>query len=143
MVDEPVAGQCGGLLERAGLLEQVGGTGHDGQPGLAPHPGLRPPVELQHHGVPATDHQQGRRPYLAQSRRRQIGAAPAADHRGHLRVVSGGPQRRRRAGAGPEVPDRQPPASAVVPHPGRHRGQPPGQQLDVEHVPAVAAPRPG
>ena len=101
------------------------------------NPGLRPPVELEHHGVPAADHQQGRRPYRAQPRRRQVGAAPAGDDRGHLRVVGGRPERRRRAGAGPEVPDRQAPAPAAVPHPGRHRGQPTGQQPDVEHVPAV------
>ena len=54
------------------------------------------------------------------------------------RVVGGRPQRRRRAGAGPEVPDRQAPAAAAGTHPGRHLGQPPGQQLDVEHVGAVA-----
>ena len=42
VVDEPVAGQRRGLLERAGLLEQVRGPGHDGQPGLAPHAGPAP-----------------------------------------------------------------------------------------------------
>ena len=92
------------MLERAWLLEQVCGIGDDGQLDLAPHPGLRPLVELQHLRVAAAYDQQRRRAYLCQSRRCQVRPAGPADDRRDPRVARGRPERRRGAGAGPEVP---------------------------------------
>ena len=95
-------------VERAGLLEQVRRSGHDLDLVLAPQLRGGLPVEPEDDVVVAADDQQRRRSDRAEARSGQVGSTAAGDDRGDVGVgLGGGPQRRRRTGARPEVADRE------------------------------------
>ena len=137
--EEPVDGEPGDGLERAGLLEQVRGALHDLDPVGADQPLGRAQVELQHLRIARADDQQRRRPHERQPVARQIGTPAPRDDGPHVVAERGRrPQRRAGAGRGPEVADRQAVRDGFVADPARHGLEPRRQQRDVEdEIPAA------
>ena len=92
-------------------------------------------VEVQDHlVVPADDEQRGRG-HGGEPGPGEVGTAAAGYHGRDAGAGLGGrPQRRRGAGAGAEVADGGVCRARLAAQPAGHRGQPPGEQADVEHV---------
>jgi hypothetical protein len=74
MLSEPVDGEPGDILERAGLLKQMRSSRYDGELALAAHSPLRLAIQLQHGRIRAADDQQHGSDHLSQPRLRQIRA---------------------------------------------------------------------
>jgi hypothetical protein len=101
---EPVRGEPGDLLERAGFLKWVRGAGNGRELASCAHPALRLTVELDHDVVTAADDQLYRRPHVGEAEGREVRAPPARDDGADIvSELGGGPQRGAGAGTGAEV----------------------------------------
>src|SRR5690606_15279364 len=139
---EPPGRQAGDLLQRARLLEEMGRAGHDDEFLLGAQRVVRLPVQADDDVVEPADDQERRRADLAERVAGQIGAAAAGDDRlDPRRLLRGGDERRRRAGARAEVPDRERGRLRVRAHPLRRPDQTPGEERDVEDLLAVVGLR--
>jgi hypothetical protein len=138
-VAEPGGGQGGHPVQGAGLLEQVAGPGNDLEDGQTAQLGLGLAVALQHQLVVAADDQQGRGPDLAEAGAAWSGRPPrdttaptwpprsALAHRAAAAPV-----------LAPKNPTGRPRASGWACSQRVTPAQSSGQQLDVEHLGAVA-----
>ncbi len=103
----PAQGQARHLVEGTRLLEQVPCTRDDLQLLIAAQRGQRFFVEPDHRLIVAPDDRERRRGHIAKRGRREVGSAAARYHRSNRRFEGGRDQRRRRAGAGTVVSNRQ------------------------------------
>ena len=133
---EPVPGERRRRSSVPGSSKRWWRRGRRPSGGLAAEVRQRLAVEVEDDGVVAADDEQGRCAHCGQAWHRPGPGRPPRDTTAatSLRRFGGGPQRGRRAGAGAEVADRQPRRRGLRAHPRGHVDQPPGQQVDVEHV---------
>src|SRR5579862_4563 len=105
MVDEPVAGESRHRCQGAVLLEEMGRARDELEAVFTAEELAGFLVQLEHDLVQCTDDQErrrldGRKPWSGQVR-----PATTGDDRPYAWVAGGRPERRRRAGARPEVPE--------------------------------------
>src|SRR6266511_3412025 len=138
VLHEPVRGEVGHDVERARFLEQMGRSRDDLDAMLAAEPPRRLTVELEAGVVVPTHDQACRRAHVVEPVVREIGPTAARHDRLHGRSGLGRrPQRRARAGAGAEVPERKSPDRRRVEQKRRRRTKAIGEQGDIENVRAV------
>src|ERR1035437_4367556 len=83
---EPVAGEFGRGLQRAGFLEEVGGTGDDSKAVLAAKLCLGLAVEVEDGVVLTAHNEQGGSGHRGEPRAGEVGSAAAGHHGGDLGV---------------------------------------------------------
>ncbi len=136
---EPSRRERDDLVERARLLEQMRRAGNDLQARRTGELGHGAAVQLDHDGVALPDDQQRRRQNAGEGIRREIRpAAPRDDGGDQLRPSRGRGQRRGRARAGPEEPNREIGRAFLLLDPIERLFEPPGQQRDIEDLVAIA-----